>query len=1184
MDAEKARRVAYRFDRFTLDPDRGALLGPDGMELTLRPKSFALLQLFVENAGRLLDRDAIMTAVWPDVFVSDDSITQCVRDIRRALTDEAQTLLRTVPRRGYVFAAEVSRVEPTLPVVLERPAEVVVESAADGVPMLRPAAPKGIEPVGLALSPERRHLTVLYCDFAGVDKDAFEDPEDFVNLMRVYRERSAGAIAACGGHVASYAGDGVLAFFGYPKAREDAAERSVRAGLAIIEATDGLKSSPAVKARVGIATGLVINDQAGGALEQVAVGKPLSVAAELETLAEPGSVVIADSTRSLLGSLFDLQDLGNRAIKGSPATRAWQVIGDGSTESRFEALRGTSLTPLVGRAQELTLLLDRWEQAKEGDGQAVLLAGEPGIGKSRLVRSLREKLADTPHTVLGCYCSPHRLDSPLQPVIAHIERAANFARGDDAVQKLAKLEVLLAERNEDVAQVAPLFASLLSIPSSGRYPPHEMSRQQQRERTLGALVDQVARLAARQPVLLVWEDVHWADPTSLELLGLIIDRLQGLPVMAVVTFRPEFTPPWRGYTHVTGLALNRLSRSRCGHLVAGLTGGKALPAIVLDQIAAKSDGMPLFAEELTKAVLESGLLREEDDRYELDGPLPPPAIPETLQDSLMARLDRLAPAKEVAQVAAVIGREFSHELLAAIVPHVEQLDEALHQLLAAELVFRRGVTPQVTYSFKHALVRDAAYASLLKSRRRQLHARIAEVLEENFASIVETEPDVLATHWAEASTGDKAAIYRLKAGQRALAHSATAEAVAQLGLGQQLLETLPEGEGRHHAELDVQIALGAALSAAKGYAAPETTRAYARARELCGKLGEERRLVPALLGLWGSYNARDELDAARDAALQLLRLAGQKGDRTASILGHRSLGATLFGLGEYAAAEEHLRQMLALDSPEARLSFAHLPYDPCVSGRAWLALTLSVLGYPEQAFAQSNQALTDAEKLKHHNTTCIVRGLRCSLGQFLRDHRDVAKHAEALRALAVEQNFAYWAGLGTYFQGWAQALAGDVAGGVAEMRRGLAACQTTGAQAYVPYNLALLADMYRSVNDTAQARKLLDEALHRLAQTDARYCEAELLSIDGEIKLATSPPDEDGAEEAFLRAIELSHKQQAKTVELRAATCLAQLWVRQGKRAKARELLAPIHRWFTEGSDTTYLVQAKRMLEDLGRT
>ncbi len=835
----------------------------------------------------------------------------------------------------------------------------------------------------------------------------------------------------------------------------------------------------------------------------------------------------------------------------------------------------------MGRAQELTLLLDRWEQAKEGEGQAVLIGGEPGIGKSRLVQALRERLAGTPHTFLGCYCSPHRLDSPLQPVIAYLERASNFTRGDDPGRKIAKLEAFLAQRNANVARVAPLLASLLSIPSDGHYPPNDMSRQQQRERTLAALVEQVAVLAAHEPLLLVFEDAHWADPTSLELLGLAIDRLQGLSVLAVVTFRPEFTPPWRGHTHVTGLTLSRLSRRRCGHLVAGLTRGKALPEVVLDQIAAKADGMPLFAEELTKTVLESGLLREEDDRYEIDGPLPPPAIPATLQDSLMARLDRLTPAKEVAQVAAVIGREFSHDLLAAIVSRVDDLDEALNQLIAAELVFRRGVAPHVSYIFKHALVRDAAYASLLKSRRRHLHERIAEALEAQLPHVVEAEPDVLARHWAEAGVAEKAAAYRLKAGQRALAHSATAEAVAELTMGEELLQTLPESAKRHHIELDVQIALGAAFSAAKGYAAPETAHAYERARELCAKLGEEQRLVPALLGLWGAYNARDELDAARKAAAQLLQLAEQKQDRTARILGHRGLGATLFGLGEFAAAKEHLQQLLALDSPEARLSFGRLPYDPCVSGRAWLGLTLSVLGYPEQALAQSKEALADAERLKHHNTTSIVLGLRCSLGQFMRDYGDVAKHAAMLRALAVEQGFAYWAGLGTYFQGWAQARMGDLAGGIGEMRRGLAACQTTGAQAYVPYNLALLASMYRMANDTIEARKLLDDALEQLGKTDSRYCEAELLCIDGELKLAMAQPDPNGAETLFRLAIELARRQSAKAVELRAAMCMAQLWVAQDKRSEARALLTPIYGWFTEGFATAPLVRAKRMIDSL---
>jgi predicted ATPase/class 3 adenylate cyclase/DNA-binding winged helix-turn-helix (wHTH) protein len=1239
MDAEDPPCRVYRFDRFTLDLARGALLTSDGAELPLRPKSFALLQFLVENAGRLLDRDTIMQAVWPDVFVTDDSITQCVRDIRRALGDEVQRLLRTVPRRGYRFIAEVSCVGPAgavsdessrlltrQPAVLLAPSahledeprraelgDVPEDLAGDSRPdgalgsghhlphqsllseldtertSSRPTpVPEQDGPVGPSLSPgpERRQLTLLFCDLIGSAALSEQmDPEDFGSVIRIYLEHCAAAITRCGGHVANYIGDGVLAYFGYPYAREDAAERAVRAGLAVVQATSDLKPDPdlALQLRAGIATGLVVNDQVGGSAQgQVMVGKPLNLATRLAAIAEPGTVVIADSTRRLVGELFALEELDNRPLKGFTApVQAWRVTGEGTAESPFQALRGARLTPLVGRGQELSLLLDRWEQAQEGEGQVVLLAGEPGIGKSRLVQAVRDRLADEPHIHAGYYCSSHRRDSPLRPVIAQLERAANFSRGDDHGQKLAKLEVLLARGSEDVARVAPLIASLLSIPSGGRYPPRAMSPQLQRERILAALVDQLAGLAAHLPVLLVWEDAHWADPTSLELLGLAIDRLQSLPVLALVTFRPEFAPPWPGHTHVTSLTLNRLGRRRCARLVAGLTGGRLLPMEILDQIMARAEGVPLFVEELTKAVLESGLLREEDDCYEVEGPMPPVAVPATLQDSLMARLDRLAPVKEIAQVAAVIGREFSHELLAAIVSRgKEELTEALRQLIAVELVFRRGTLPETTYVFKHALVRDAAYASLLKGRRQQLHARIAQVLEERFPRVVEAEPDVLARHWTEAGEAETAAVYRLKAGERALAHSATAEAVAQLTMGQEILQSLPDGAERQRRELDLQIALGTALAAAQGLAAPGTARAYARARELSGELGEERRLVPVLLGLWASHNARDELGAARVVAAQLLELAEQRRDGAAGILGHRALGATLFGLGEFAAARTHLQQLLTLDR-SAGHSLASLPYDPCVSGRAWLALTLAVLGYPDQAVVQSDEALAEAVRLRHHNTTSVVLSLRCSLGQFLRDPHDVATHSEALVAVAVEQDFAYWSGLGMYFRGWARAKAGELMAGIEEMQRALAVCQTTGAQAYVPYNLALLADTCRRAGDVPQGRKLLDEALDGLGRTDARYCEAELLRIDGELQLARSRPNRDGAEASFGRAIEVAHRQDAKAAELRAAMSLARSWADCGKRRRAYDLLAPIYGWFTEGFDTSDLKEAKVLFAEL---
>jgi class 3 adenylate cyclase/predicted ATPase len=1164
MNAEKPPYHVYRFDRFVLDVNREALLRPDGAELQLKPKSFALLRLLVENAGRPLDRDMIMQAVWPDVSVTGDQIEQCVGDILRVLGDDARHLLRAVPHKGYLLTAEVSSMEP------------------EGTPDLHGWG--GQEP---SPGSERRHLTVLVCDL--VDSTGLSermDPEDATTIMHAFMERCTAVITECGGHIANYTGDGLMAYFGYPYAREDAAERSVRAGLALVEAVGTLDAGPdvALMVRVGIATGLVVNDQiAEGTQAHLAVGRPLNLAARLQALATPGSVVLADTTRCLLGGLFAVDDLGSLTLKGfTEPVRAWRVIGEGVAESRFEALRGTSIAPLVDRGSELSLLLDRWRQAREGEGQMVLLVGEPGIGKSRLIQALRDALADEPHTCCGYYCSPFHQESPLWPVIAQLGRAAKLARGDDPVQKLAKIEALLAQGGDDTARSVPLIASLLSVPTEGRYPPLDMPPQQQRERTLAAVVDQFAGLAAHRPLLLIWEDTHWADPTSLELLRIALDRLQGLPVLTVVSFRPEFSPPWPGTAHATWLGLSRLGRERCGELITGVSGGKALPAEVLDRIMDKAEGVPLFVEELTRTVLESALLRDEGDHYALEGPLPPMAIPETLQDSLMARLDRHAPVRELVQLGAVIGREFSHELLAAIASWGErELTQALRRLVSAELIFLRSAGSEATYVFKHALVRDAAYSSLLKGKRRQLHARIARVLEERFPQVTETEPDVLARHWTYAGDAGKAALYRLKAGERALARSATAEAVAQLTMGRDILQGLAPGPERHGRELDLQIALGAALSAAKGLAAPEAEQAYTQARELCGKLGEERRLVPVLLGLWASHNARDDLGAAHDVAVQLLDLARRKQNGVAGMLGHRALGATLFGLGRFVEARDHLRELVSLDDPLAGHSPASFPYDPYVSGRAWLALTLAVLGYPEQALAQSEKALADAARLRHHNTTCVVLSQRCSLSQFLRDRKDLAVHADALYAVALEQDFPYWKGFGLYLQGWVEGWAGETRSGIAKMEQGLAVCQSTGTLSYVPYNLAMLADMYQQAKDVKQSRKLLDMALDRFSRTDARYCEAELFRIEGQLRLTMTPRDLDGAEAAFKRAVGIAHDQEAKAVELRAAMSLARLWAGQGRRRDARDLLAQVYGWFTEGFATTLLTEARQLIDEL---
>ena len=710
------------------------------------------------------------------------------------------------------------------------------------------------------------------------------DPEEMRKVLRAYQDTVAGEISRYEGHVAKFMGDGVLAYFGWPIAHEDDAERAARAGLAVTRSVAALQSpdGQTLAARIGIATGLVVIGDlvgSGEALERDVIGETPNLAARLQALAEPGQVVIAESTYRLLGRLFDVEDLGRRRLAGfGEPLRVLRVLGQSAAEDRFEALHGTGLVPLVGREQELALLLDRWERVGDGEGQVVLLSGEPGIGKSRLVRALRERLARETYTPLSHFCSPFHQTSPLYPVIDLLERGAGFARDDGPLEKLDKLEALIAAATRDVAGAAPLLAALLSIPIADRYPPLELSPEQQKQRTFEALVDQITGLAAHRPVLAVYEDVHWADPTTLELLELVIERVRTLPMLVLITCRPEFSPRWSGHAHLTLLTLSRLGRRQGTSMVEQLTGGKALPAEVLAQILARTDGVPLFVEELTKVVLESGLLVEESDRYVLIGPLPPLAIPATLHDSLMARLDRFAPVKQVAQIAACIGREFSYDLVSMTAPLSEDtLQDALKGLCASELVFCRGTPPNASYRFKHALVHEVAYRSLLRSRRQQLHARIAAVLEERFPQTAETNPELIGHHYAEAGLRDQAVVYFQRAGARALERSTYLEAISHLARGLELLEASPDTTERVQRELELQLALGSALMATRGYAAPEVEQAYVRARALCSHIGHTPQLFPVLHGLYRIYHVRGDLKAAQEVGEQPYRAGAEPG-------------------------------------------------------------------------------------------------------------------------------------------------------------------------------------------------------------------------------------------------------------------------------------------------------------------
>jgi class 3 adenylate cyclase/tetratricopeptide (TPR) repeat protein len=1030
-----------------------------------------------------------------------------------------------------------------------------------------------------AASAERRQLTVMFCDLVGSTAlSARLDPEDLRGIITAYHRCCTELVERNGGFVAKYMGDGVLAYFGYPQAHEHDAERAVRAGLNLVEAVPKLTTTAGspLQVRMGIATGLVVVGDligAGAAQEQAVVGETPNLAARLQALAEPGTVVIAAATRRLTGGLFEYRDLGSVALRGfAENVPAWQVLGAGAAESRFEALRATT-TPLIGRDEEIDLLLRRWQQAKGGDGQVVLISGEPGIGKSRIAETIFERLSDEPHIRLRYFCSPHHQDSALYPSIAQLERAAGFRRDDANEQRLDKLEAVLARGTNDLSGAAPLLAELLSIPTGDRYPPLNLTPQKRKEKTLHAQLAQVEGLAAQRPVLMTWEDVHWSDPTTRESLDLLIDRVATLRVLVIVTFRPEFASPWIGHPHVTMLNLNRLPRRQRAEMIAGVTGGKGLPPGIAEQIVDRTDGVPLFIEELTKSVVESGMLTEAGDHYALAGPAAPLAIPTSLHASLLARLDRLSPTREVVQIVSALGRSFSHELIAAVaaMPQVK-LDDALDRLVNAELIYRRGTPPDAEYTFKHALVQDAAYSTLLRSHRQQLHGRIAATLETHFSEIIQTQPEVLAQHCAEAGLIENAVAYWLKAGQLALARSAMSEAVAQLRKGLELLSSAPDSVVTQEHELRLQVALGSALFATKGFAAPETGEAFDRARQLCERSNQSQQLMGSILR--GQYNfrlMRGELQQAARLAEETSHLGHVRDEPMSSFMGSLMSGNVCFWRGHFIEAHNRFQDALALRDPNFRVAAMSL-LDPYLAILSLDYAALLFLGYLDQAQLRRREALTESRRLSPHDRAYTLCSPPWADAWTIAD-------ADELSALSNEQGFAFWGAVGTLMRGWCLSKRGQGAEGVPLMLQGLAACRATSGNLALPSFLTTLADAYGMVARPQEGLDRLAEAAILIETTQVQWIESEMHRVRGTLLL--SMHEREAAEDTYCRALAVARRQGAKFFELRAATNLARLWCDQGKRREAQELLAPIYGWFTEGFDTPVLQDAKALLDEL---
>jgi class 3 adenylate cyclase/predicted ATPase len=1030
----------------------------------------------------------------------------------------------------------------------------------------------------------------MFCDLVGSTAlSARLDPEDLREIIAAYQKRVAEVVAGFGGFIARYMGDGVLVYFGYPQAHEDDAERAVRAGLGAIDAVGRLDvKSVKLEARVGIATGLVVVGDAlgeGSAQEQSVVGETPNLAARLQILAEPNAVVIAASTRRLVGDLFEYCDLGGVEVKGIAApVPAWEVLRPSGVESRFEALHGSTLTRLVGREEEIDLLLRRWARAKAGEGQVVLVSGEPGIGKSRITAALEEHLRVEPHLQLRYFCSPYHQDSALFPLIDQLGRAAGFARDDPPAAKLKKFEVLLARvapPEEDVA----LLADLLLLPASERHPLPDLSPQRKKDKTLEALIRRLEDLACQQSVLMVFEDAHWIDPTSRELLDLIIERVRTLPVLVMVTFRAEFQPHWIGQPQVTMLALGRLDRRDRTTLAGHIAGGKALPAEVVEQIADRTDGVPLFVEELTKSVLESGLLREEADRYVLDRALAPFAIPTTLHDSLVARLDRLAPVRPVAQTGAAIGREFSYALLHAVSRLDEnELQAALARLVASELVFQRGPPPDAVYSFKHALVQDAAHETLLRSKRRELHARIAAVLEERFPEVADQQPELLAHHYTEAGSIEQAVVYWGKAGRQSAARSAMIEAEAQLRRGLLLISDLPDSPERKQRELDLQVTLASALMESKGHVHPEVAEVLGRAQSLIVETAATGTVLhfSVLYGLWVAQYLGGEPIVALEQAKEFLALARSQGQSGLLLVGHRLLGTALVLTGDYRTALSHLNSAVELYRPEEHQELAfRFGADIGITAQCVRAWALWHRGYPDQARRALDEGLHRARRSIHRHTLAyalIYKGLTAASARWAAETEAAANE---LVSHTREHGFALFLGYGLLLQAGALTLRGQGEAAVDRIHEAMAAMQATGMKRSDPIILGYLAEALALKGAVVEGLQTLAAALRTAETSGAHWADAELHRLRGILLGQLPSADWTEVENCFRTALTVAREQGTRGFELRAADSLARLLCTQTRRDEARDLLALVYGWFTEGFDTPDLLEAKAVLQAL---
>ena len=1032
-------------------------------------------------------------------------------------------------------------------------------------------------------SPERRQLTVMVCDLIGLAPLSTQlDPEDLSKITTDCHRCVSEVIKQHGGFVAKYATGQVVAYFGYPQAHEDDAERAVRAGFATLKAVSELRNeflTKPLQLRVSIASGLVVVGDligVGATMEHGIAGEIPHLVAGLLASAEPGTIVISDATRRLTGGLFEYRDIRSVVLKGSAKQiRAFQVLRESKIASRFEALRSRD-TELIGREEELELLLRRWNQVKLGEGRIVLIWGEPGIGKSRLVAAIQDAVKTEAHTSLRFYCSPHRTQTALHPVIGQLEHAAGFEPNDSDAVKLDKLESVLALSSQEMDRDVTLISDLLSISTGGRHTPLSLSPQRRKELLLECLIAQTVGLAARQPVLMILEDAHWIDPTTRELFDRNIERIRSLPVLLIVTYRPEFVPPWLGQSHVTTLTLNRLGRRENAILIRQVARGKELPAALLEQIITSTDGVPLFIEEMTKSVLESDDLREENGTYVLAAGLPVLAVPETLQGSLTARLDRLGAARAVVQTGAALGREFTFPVLKAVIKAGDaELEPLLDQIVASQLVHQRGAVPHAIYSFKHALVQDAAHETLIRSQRAQLHGRIKEVLEQEFPETPERNPDVLAYHCTEAGIWDEAINYWLKSARMALDRSAGVEAQAQVEQAMSLVPKIANDSARKQLEGRLQVALGSTFVMTKGFASSDVAAALLKARGLLDESIHPLECLRALGGLFGYHLIRSE---SPDGLKLIEPYLQRTTDRLTNYVANFFAGTAYLHIGNFSDAKFHLEKALSLYDEDICRPIAFVPGHHIGSFTlVWLSLAYLYLGKMRQATETMSAAIKDARGRSHPFT--LMSALLAE-ARFCIHRRDLVGAVAATDegfAIAIEQRSPYHLSRATILRAVNVALIGRPEEGIALMEKGLVAHRQTGANFQSSFNLSYLAMAYAKAENFERAVDIATQAVNEVERTGERWWEAEAQRMRGEILLAAGSANRNEAETCFQQALECGRQQKAKFWELRAAQSLSQLWSSEKRHSEARQLFSPIYAAFSEEFDSPDLNDAKEL-------